>query len=180
MGVDILLVKVGPWWPQYLTVSVLMDLYTTHLPIHKKYSSLTFSSGRWNVGYSRMIFVTHQKWGLEITHSMKCCYTVCGSDHGSPALVKSQLSAAPVLGWRQRLPGTSGQSSPFVSFSFHENPRLRKIQWHVCPHTHEHVHTQYGGVWQREIWDFKFWPPQACTHIRTCTSTHIHMHYTRI
>lgn len=31
----ILLVKVGPWWPQYLTVSFLLDLYTTHLQIHK-------------------------------------------------------------------------------------------------------------------------------------------------
>lgn len=170
-GMDILLVKVGPWWPQYLTVSVLMDLYTTHLPIHKKYSSLTFSSGRWNVGYSRMIFVTHQKWGLEITHSMKCCYTVCRSDHGSPALVKSQLSAAPVLGWRQRLPGASGQSSPFVSFSFHENPCLRKIQW-TCVSSYTWTCT-YTIRWSVTEGDMRF-QVLAPTSMHTRKNMHQH------
>lgn len=145
MGVDILLVKVGPWWSQYLTVSVLLDLYATHLSIHK--NTLLWPSplgdGTLDIlEWSLSPIKSEYRWGLEITHSMKCCYTVCGSDLGSPALVKSQLSGVPVLEWRRKLPGASGQSSPFVSFSFHENPCLRKIQWTcmfsytwTCTHT---------------------------------------------
>lgn len=119
-------------------------------------------------------------WGLEITHSMKCCYTVCGSDLGSPALVKIRLSAVPVLGWRQRLPGASGQSSLFVSFRFHENPYLRKIRW-TCVFSYTWTCTHTNTVeCDRGRYEISSSGPHKHAHMEEHAPAHIHIYTTHI